>query len=141
AIVAGVGWTIAAYAANLGDTAILAALTLAVGWCLIYCFSHAPPLSREQVEPPTPALDYVLYLGCLLFGVELGYLETRFQLFGTSWDHSLLIGAAVFFALAYRFDNRFVLSLALSSLGAWFGVRLSRSGLGLTHSLREYALV
>ena len=33
----------------------------------------------------------------------------------------------MFFVLAYRFDNRFVLSLALSSLGAWFGVRLSRS--------------
>jgi hypothetical protein len=32
----------------------------------------------------------------------------------------------VFFLLAYRFDNRFVLSLALSTLAGWFGLRLSQ---------------
>jgi hypothetical protein len=32
----------------------------------------------------------------------------------------------VFFASAYRFDNRFVLSLALSTLAAWFGIKTSR---------------
>ncbi len=31
----------------------------------------------------------------------------------------LLIGALVFGVLAYRFDNRFVLSMALSSLAGW----------------------
>ena len=141
ALVTGVGWTIAAHAANLGDSAILASLTIAVGASLYYCFSRARPFAAGQVEAPTPAFDYMLYLGCLLFGVELGYLETRFHIFGANWDHSLLAGAVLFFALAYRFDNRFVLSLALSSLGAWFGVRLSRFGLGLAGSLREYALV
>ena len=41
------------------------------------------------------------------------------------WDSYLLATAALFFFLAYRFDNRFVLSLALSSLAGWFGLTIS----------------
>src|SRR5207249_7022702 len=52
----------------------------------------------------------------------------------------LLLASAVFFALAYRFDNRWVLSLALSSLAAWFGLRVSRFGLVPGGALRVYAL-
>ena len=33
--------------------------------------------------------------------------------------------AGLFFFVAYRFDNRFVLSLALSSLAGWFGLTIS----------------
>jgi hypothetical protein len=82
----------------------------------------------------------VLYLGCLIFALDLGYLQSRFHPFQLDWDHSLLVASAVFFALAYRFDNRLVLSLALSSLAAWCGVRLSHYGLRLGASLRAYAL-
>ena len=81
-------------------------------------------IQHDAVEQPGLAFDYVLYLGCLLFAVELGYIESQFHPFGAAWDHSLLIAAAVFFALAYRFDNRFVLSLALSQLAGWFGVEV-----------------
>jgi hypothetical protein len=46
----------------------------------------------------------------------------------------------VFFAAAYRFDNRFVLSLALSTLGAWFGFKLTRFGFQSAERLRVSAL-
>src|SRR5262249_55624553 len=42
------------------------------------------------------------------------------------WDSYLLATAGLFFVLAYCFDNRFVLSLALSSLAGWFGLKISR---------------
>src|ERR1019366_2602962 len=69
--------------------------------------------------------DYVLYLGSLVWCVELAYLENRFHVLSGQWDLYLLITAFLFFFLAYRFDNRFVLSLALSSLGGWFGLKVS----------------
>jgi hypothetical protein len=48
----------------------------------------------------------------------------------------------LFFVLAYRFDNRFVLSLALSTLAGWFGLRTSRFGfISNVDVLRLYALV
>ena len=139
-ISAGVLWTVQAHFANLGDTAILVALTAIVGLCFWYCFSRALPYSADQVESPTMAFDYVLYLGCVVFAIELGYLETRFRLLGGAWDAYVLLSAAVFFGAAYRFDNRFVLSLALSTLAAWFGIKLTQLGVRSADSLRISAL-
>jgi hypothetical protein len=139
-LVAGVGLTVSTYSARLGDAAIVSALAGVSGWSLYYCFARAHPYRHTQMESPGLALDYVLYLGCLMFAVELGYLQSRFHVFDRDWDHSLLLASAVFFALAYRFDNRLVLSLALSSLAGWFGVRVTHFGLLFGGSLRTYAL-
>jgi hypothetical protein len=138
--VAGVGWSVATYSARLGDAAILVFLTCLFGWSLYYCFTRALPYSHQQQDQPGLAFDYVLYLGCLILSIELAYLQSRIHPVQLNWDHSLLLASAVFFALAYRFDNRLVLSLALSSLGAWCGVRVSHFGQHLGGSLRMYAL-
>ena len=123
AFVAGAGWTIQTHFARLGDVAILSALTLSFAASLYYCFSRAAAYSNVQQESPGFAFDYVLYLGCLMFGLELGFLEFRFHLLQDRWDHYLLLSSVAYFSLAYRFDNRFVLSLALSTLAGWFGLR------------------
>lgn len=139
--IAGVGWTIQKHFQGLGDAAILLALTLTLVGTLYYCFSRGRAYATGRVESPGFAFDYVLYLGCLVLGLELGYLEFRFQILRGSWDHYLLLSAGVFFLLAYRFDNRFVLSLALSTLAGWFGLRLSHfPDLGGA-SLRASALI
>jgi hypothetical protein len=139
-IAAGLLWTVRTHFAVLGDTAIVAALTVIVSLCVGYCFSRAQPYSSGEVESPTAIFDYALYLGCLVFAIELAYLETRFTLLGDSWDAYILLSAIVFFAAAYRFDNRFVLSLALSTLGAWFGFKLTKFGFQSAESLRVSAL-
>ena len=139
--VAGVAWVIQTYLSTLGDTAILSGLTLLLCLSFSYCFSRALPYSPGQMESPNLAFDYVLYLGCLLFAVELAYLETRFHLMQSEWDYYLLFSSVLFFGLAYRFDNRFVLSLALSTLAGWFGLRISRFAFSYGESLRPYALV
>jgi hypothetical protein len=140
ALAAGIGWTMTTYSARLGDTAILSSLTGLFCWSLYYCLSRALPYSHDEVEHPSLAFGYVLYLGCLVLALDLGYLQSRFQPLQLGWDHSLLVSTAVFFAFAYRFDNRLVLSLALSSLAGWCGVRLSRFELLSGDSLRGVAL-
>jgi hypothetical protein len=140
AVVGGVGWTVSRYAARLGDVAIVSTLTAAFIAALGYCFARALRFSRNVVEQPGLTFDYVLYLGCLVFAVDLGYIQSQFHPFGNAWDHSLLLAALTFFALAYRFDNRFVLSLALSSLAGWFGIKVSSFALQSPTTLRLYAL-
>jgi hypothetical protein len=83
----------------------------------------------------------LLYLGSLVWSVELAYLENRFHLLSAQRDLYLLAMAGLFFFLAYRFDNRLVLSLALSSLAGWFGLTISHwpSHQDATH--RQYAIV
>jgi hypothetical protein len=143
--VAGAGWTIQTHFARLGDLAILVTLTSVFAGSLYYCFTRGPSYSSARQEAPGFAFDYVLYLGCLMFGLELGFLEYRFHMLQDSWDHYLLLSAVVYFALAYRFDNRFVLSLALSTLAGWFGIRLFRLqwfyGSVRVHGLMYSALV
>jgi hypothetical protein len=143
--IAGVGWTIQTYFASLGDAAVLSSLALLFAGCLFYCFTRSAPYSDGAQESPHFASDYVLYLGCLSLGVALGYLEFRFHLLKQNWDQYLLLTAVVYFFLSYRFDNRLVLSLGLSSLAGWFGLRAGVHGFLFGRvvdagSLRPYAV-
>jgi hypothetical protein len=126
AFVAGLGWTVSTWSDKLGDVVVVTVLSAILAACGWYVFTRASAWSKEEVAAPTHLFDYVLYLGSLVWGVELAYLEGRFHLLSGQWDLYLLATAGLFFFLAYRFDNRFVLSLALSSLAGWFGLKISR---------------
>jgi hypothetical protein len=140
AFIAGLGWTVQTYFTSLGDVFILVLLSLMLAGSLLYCFARAPEFSPEQVESPDFVFDYVLYLACLVLSVELGYVEFRFEWLKEAWENYLLFSSIVFFIFAYRFDNRFVLSLALSSLAGWCGLRFTRIGFISSESLRLTAI-
>ncbi|MGD0183389.1 MAG: DUF2157 domain-containing protein [Terriglobales bacterium] len=125
AFVAGLGWTVSTWSQQLGDIVVLTVLSAILAACSWYCFSRAAAWSPAETPAPSPIFDYVLYLGSLVWCVELAYLENRFRVLSGQWDLYLLVSAGLFFFLAYRFDNRFVLSLALSSLAGWFGLKIS----------------
>jgi hypothetical protein len=123
-LVAGIGWTFRDYVANLGDATILAILGLLMILSFGYCFLRGPAYSNDEVESPSFAFDYVLYFACLVLSATLAFIETRFEIFH-GWDTHLLIASLVFGGLAYRFDNRLVLSLAMSTLAGYLGLKLS----------------
>jgi Predicted membrane protein (DUF2157) len=141
AFVAGLGWTVTTWSQQLGDVLVLAVLSSILTACFWYCFSHAPAWSLAETPAPTAVFDYVLYLGSLVWCVELAYLENRFHMLSGQWDLYLLATAVFFFFLAYRFDNRFVLSLALSSLAGWFGLTISHWPSHQDAAYRQYALL
>ena len=122
-IIAGLTWTFRDYIDRLGDVAILSILLILMTVAFGYCFVKTRPYANDEVESPTFAFDYVLYFGCLVFSSTLAFIQTRFAVFN-GWDAHLLIASLVFGMLAYRFDNRFVLSLALSTLAGYLGLRL-----------------
>ncbi|HEX8894678.1 MAG TPA: DUF2157 domain-containing protein [Terriglobales bacterium] len=139
--VAGLGWTLTTWSQQLGDVLVLTVLLAILAACFWYCFSRAPAWSPAETPAPTAVFDYVLYLGSLVWCVELGYLESRFHVLSGQWDLYLLATAICFFFLAYRFDNRFVLSLALSSLAGWFGLTISRWPSHQDSAYRQCALL
>ncbi len=141
AFVAGLGWTVTTWSQQLGDILIVTVLSAILAGCFWYCFSRAPAWSRAQTPAPNMVVDYVVYLGSLVWCIELAYLENRFKVLSGQWDLYLLATAGLFFFLAYRFDNRFVLSLALSSLAGWFGLTVSRWPSDQNAAYREYALL
>ena len=141
AFVAGLGWTVTTYSEQLGDVLVLAILSAIFAACFWYCFSRAPAWALAQTSAPNAAFDYVLYLGSLVWCIELAYLENQLHLLSGQWDLYLLATAVFFFFLAYRFDNRFVLSLALSSLAGWFGLTISHWRSDQDEAYRQYALI
>jgi hypothetical protein len=141
AFVGGLGWTITTWSQQLGDVLILTILSALLAACFWYCFSRAPAWSPAETSPPSLVFDYVLYLGSLTWSVELAYIENRFHVLSGQWDLYLLATAVVYFFLAYRFDNRFVLSLALSSLAGWFGLTISHWQSHQDATYRRYAIL
>jgi hypothetical protein len=141
AFVAGLGWTVSTWSQQLGDVLVLTLLSAILAACFWYCFSRAPAWSPAETPSPNLVFDYVIYLGSLTWSVELAYLENQFHVLSGQWDLYLLATAGLFFFLAYRFDNRFVLSLALSSLAGWFGLTISHWPSHQNEVYRRYAIL
>jgi hypothetical protein len=141
AFIGGLGWTITTWSQQLGDVLILTTLSAILAACFWYCFSRAPAWSAAETPSPNLMFDYVLYFGALIWSLEIAYIENRFHVLSGQWDLYLLATAGLFFFLAYRFDNRFVLSLALSSLAGWFGLTISHWPSHQDAQYRQYAIL
>jgi hypothetical protein len=141
AFVGGLGWTVSTWSQQLGDVLVLTVLSTILATCFWNCFSRGPAWSPAETPAPSPIFDYVLYLGSLIWSLELAYVENRFHVLSGQLDLYLLASAGLFFFLAYRFDNRLVLSLGLSSLAGWFGLTISHWSAHQDAAYREYALL
>jgi hypothetical protein len=139
--VGGLGWTLSTWSRELGDILVLIILSAILAACSWYCFSRAPVWSPAETPAPTPTFDYVLYLGSLVWAIELAYLENRFHVLSGKFDLYLLATAGLYFFLAYRFDNRFVLSLGLSSLAGWLGLNISHWPAHQDAAYRQYSIL
>ena len=141
----GVGLFVKRYHDRLGPVAIASVLGAGALACLVYALRRSPGFSRGETVSPHLAADYVLVLGALLVASDLAYLEKQFRFLGERWPYHFLIVAIVYFLLAYRFDSRAVLSLALTSFAAWRGVSVGTAfqvrGESFVHEIRVNALV
>jgi len=124
-VIAGAGLTVKQYFIHLGDLAIISVLTFGSLAAFLYCFLKGNPYRKDQVASPNIVFDYILFFGCAFYSMDIAYIEAQFHVLGDGWKNYLLISAAAFFFLSHRFDNRLVLSMALSTLAAWFGFTLS----------------
>jgi hypothetical protein len=97
AFVTGLGWTVSTWSQQIGDVLVLTILSTILAACFWYCFSRAPDWSPAETPAPSPIFDYVLYLGALIWSLELAYLENRFHVLSGQLDLYLLATAALFF--------------------------------------------
>jgi hypothetical protein len=120
--VSGIGLFLKENHDRIGPAAIASVLVAAAAGCFVYVFRLCPPFSWNACTSPHIAADYVLLLGVLLVGSDLAYVETQFRFLGADWAYHLLVLSLFALAVAYRFDSRVVLSLALSTFAAWRGL-------------------
>jgi hypothetical protein len=143
-LVSGVGILMKENVERIGPSAIAGAVGLAAGICLAWAWRRSAPPTWGEAASTHPAFDYVLLLGALLAAADLAWVEAQTKLLGPAWPLHLLVVALFYGALAYRFDSRMLLSLALASFAAWRGVSLSLAhaslGAGDDARLRAEAL-
>ena len=121
----GVGVLVYQHLDSIGHGVIIAGIALAMSAAFAYAERHRAAFTWGEAPRTRIAADYLLLLSCLLFLVLEGYLQAQYQLFGTRYGLVTMLPTGLFFWLAYRFDHRGVLSLAITALAAWVGVSVA----------------
>ncbi len=116
-ITTGVGLLVRQHLDRIGPVVIAIAIGVAAATCLGWAWRRAPSSSF--------AFDSVLLLGALLAASDLAFIEVKFTALGPHWPWHLLIVAAAYAGLAFRFDSKTLFSLALTSFAAWRGVSIA----------------
>jgi hypothetical protein len=127
----GVGLFVKENHERIGPAAIGFAIGLAAAACLVWAWRRSAPFTWGEAASSHAAFDYVLLLGALLVATDLAYLETQLKLLGPNWPWHLLAVAVFHGFLAYRFDSKMLLSLALAAFAAWRGIAVSLRGTSL----------
>ncbi|UFH53634.1 DUF2157 domain-containing protein [Spirosoma sp. KNUC1025] len=107
---------------QIGHGALLAVIALACVGCFIFAWRFRPEWTPGQTKSRSSFGDYALILACLLFLTLEGYAQYAYNVFGTRYGLVTLLPAVLFLPLAYRFDHRGVLGMALTALISWVGV-------------------
>ena len=110
---------------TIGHDALIAVLALLTGGCFYYTYRHSAPFSAGMTDNESKLTDFVLLIGATLFLSLEGYVQWRYQLFGTRYGVATLIPAVLFLFCAYRFDHRGVLSMGLTALASWVGLTVT----------------
>ena len=110
---------------SIGYLAILSANFILMLVCFYFSFKKAKGYSNHEVLFENPLHDYLVLTGSLLACIFLGYINFQYKIFDDSYAYVSLISAVLCFAVAYYFDNRIVLSMAITSLAAFIGISIT----------------
>ncbi len=110
---------------TIGHTAIVTIIGFFCAACFAYCYKNRKPFTWQEIVNKHPFADYILLLGCLLFLSFEGYLQFQYSVFGTRCGMAALIPSLLFFLVAYRFDHKGILSIAITGLGGWLGLTIT----------------
>lgn len=121
----GVGTLIYKNIDSIGHIAILAVNFVLMLVCFYISFKKAKGFSKEEIVFDNPLYDYLVLMGSLLATIFIGYLQFQYGVFGKDFSLVSLFSAVLCFAVAYYFDNRTVLSMAITSLIAFAGITLT----------------
>lgn len=110
---------------EIGHGVVVAAMTLLTAACFGYAERYRVPFTWVEVPRKGFLPDYVLLLGCLLFLSLEGYVQYQYGIFGARYGLAVFLPAVLFFWLAYLFDHRGVLSMAITALASWLGLSVA----------------
>ncbi|MEW5676468.1 DUF2157 domain-containing protein [Flavobacterium enshiense] len=121
----GVGTLVYKNIDSIGHLAILAVNFVLMAVCFYFSFKKAKGFSKTEVVFEQPMYDYLVLTGSLLATIFIGYLQFQYSILGKDFSLVSLFSAILCFVVSYYFDNRTVLSMAVTSLIAFAGITLT----------------
>jgi hypothetical protein len=110
---------------TIGHQAVIALIAAVCAASFWYANKHKAPFTIYRAESPSPYLDYIVLLGCFTFLILEGYLQYQYNFFGQKYGLATFIPMVLFFFVAYYFDHKGVLSMAITALAAWLGLAVT----------------
>jgi hypothetical protein len=110
---------------SIGHIAILSLLLIVIAVCFFYCFKHSKGFQKEETTFEHPVLEYLVLAGNILTCIFIGYLQFQYKPFGEHYGLATLVPTIVSFFCAYYFDNRSVLTIAITGLVAYIGLSVT----------------
>ena len=110
---------------TIGHIAILSILLIVIGVCFYFCFKNSKGFQKSEVTFEHPVLEYLVLAASILTCIFIGYLQFQYKPFGTHYGLATLIPTLVSFFCAYYFDNKSVLTIAITGLAAYVGLSVT----------------
>jgi hypothetical protein len=114
---------------SIGHIAILGLLLVVMVCCFYFCFKKSKGFHKEESSFENPVLQYLVLTGSILTCIFIGYLQFQYQTFGTHYGLATLVPTLMSFFCAYYFDNKSVLTIAVTGLAAYIGLSVSPQSL------------
>jgi hypothetical protein len=122
---AGLGLLIYLNIDTIGHQAVIALIAALCAACFWYADKYKAPFTIYQAQSPSPFFDYVVLLGCFTFLILEGYLQYQYEVFGQKYGLATFIPMILFFFVAYYFDHKGILSMAIAALASWLGIAVT----------------
>jgi hypothetical protein len=110
---------------SIGHLAILAVNFILMLACFYLSFKKAKGFAKEEVFFDSPMYDYLVLTGSILACIFVGYIQYQYAVFGEDFGLVSLFSAAICFGVAYYFDNKSVLSIAITALATFIGITIT----------------
>jgi hypothetical protein len=110
---------------SIGHIGLLSILLIVIGGCFYYCFKNSRGFQKTETFFESPILEYLVLTANILTCIFIGYLQFQYKPFGLHYDLATLVPTMVSFFCAYYFDNKSVLTIAITGLAAYVGLSVT----------------
>jgi len=110
---------------SFGHIVLLSTLLIVISGCFYYCFKNSKGFQKTETISESPFLEYIVLIANVLTCIFIGYLQFQYEAFGTHYGLATLIPTIVSFSCAYYFDNKSVLTIAITGLAAYIGLSVT----------------
>lgn len=136
----GLGTLVYQHLDSIGHQIIVVFIGLATIGTFAYAFVHRKPFSWDEVRA-SKLEDFSLLASALLFLILEGYVQYQYKLFGEHYDLATLLPALIFLPAAYFFDHRGVLSMGITALASWLGIKIAPVSVWWTDNISSVHLI